>query len=123
MTAKKKSIQVKLELKDELKELIEAESEREFRSCTQQVYYILNKYYKEGFGVKKEQNNNEKELIYNNKELLGTNSEQLCKNENFNNQNEFIQHNNNTNNNFDDQESLDIEPIEDSFISSDILDF
>ena len=68
MSNKKKSIQVKLELKGELKELVENESAREFRSCTQQVYYILNKYYKEGFGTQKSK-------IYTNEELLGTNSE------------------------------------------------
>lgn len=68
MSSKKNSIQVKLELKDELKALIEAESTREFRSCTQQVYYILNKYYKEGFGI-------QNPVIRTNEELLGTNSE------------------------------------------------
>lgn len=68
MSNKKKSIQVKLELKGELKELVESESTREFRSCTQQVYYILNKYYKEGFGTQKSK-------MYTNEELLETNSE------------------------------------------------
>lgn len=40
--------QIKLELKGDMRNCIELDAKRNFRSCTQQIYYILSLYYGEG---------------------------------------------------------------------------
>ena len=43
----KEGRQIKLDLKGAMRECVERDSERNFRSCTQQIYYILSLYYGE----------------------------------------------------------------------------